>query len=53
MLNAVFSISSSRVARAELMSMVVNVSVLSIIMELLDGRRILRWKADSICDSIW
>ncbi len=41
-----FFISPPRVARAELMSMAVNASVLSITMEPPDGRRTSRWKAD-------
>ena len=41
-----------RVARAELMSMAVSASVVSITIEPPDGRRTSRWKADSICDSI-
>lgn len=52
-LNVVFLILLLWVVCVELMLMVVNVLVLLIIMELLDGRWILCWKVDLICDLIW
>ena len=52
-LSAVSSISLPLVARAEFISIEVSASVGSITIEPPDGRRTSRWKADSICVSIW
>ena len=45
--------SPPRVERAELISIAVNASVTSMTIEPPEGKRTSRWKADSICDSIW
>ena len=52
-LRAVSSMSAPLVARAELMSMDTSASVGSITMAPPLGRRTSRWKAVSICVSIW
>ena len=51
--NAVSSMSLPLVARAELMSIETKASVGSITMAPPEGRVTSRWKAVSICDSIW
>ena len=51
--SAVSSMSPPFVARAELISIETNASVGSITIEPPEGRRTSRWKAVSICVSIW